>query len=374
MSWVKQNKVNNASRVLWTIWQSSKISRIDISQRLGLDPSTITNIVAELIEQRLVEEMEEGEGSRQGGRKPILLAIAKDFGFVIGIELQPESFIALAMNLTGDILQEYSGEMDFRTRNLSEAVEELYGKVRHEFAGITWPLLGVGLGVGGLVDPHNGVILLSQPLEIREAMPLVRNLGTRLGVPFFLENDANCCAWGELAFHKSLNLQDFLFVLVEFRNDVISRQDAGGLGIGFGIVLGGKVRHGKNYTAGEFRSAFSASPSRSQLSVPNAEVATVLTNPLAMERVARELCANIALLVNTFSLNQVIFGGVIEGSTVDFPGIMWKAIRDNWSYGDNPDVTIRYSSLGEKAVAYGAAGMLIDRLMMTGQVFGPRQR
>jgi predicted NBD/HSP70 family sugar kinase len=372
MSWVKQTKVNNASRVLWTIWQSTKISRIDIAQRLGLDPSTITNIVSELIDQRLVDEIEEGEGSRQGGRKPILLSIAKDFGYVVGIELQPESFIALATNLSGEILHEVSGPGDFRTRNLVDAIADLHVRLAIEFKGIEWPLIGVGVGVSGLVDPTNGVILSSQPLNILEPYSVAKELGTRLNVPFHIENDANCCAWGELAFHKSLNLQDFLFVLVEYRADAISHRDAGGLGVGFGIVLDGKVRHGKDFTAGEFRSVFASSPSRSQLALANDEVATVMTNPLAMDKVVRELCANLALLVNTFSLNQVIFGGVIEGFQIDAPGIMWKAIRDNWTYGNNPDVTIRYSSLGTKAVAFGAAGMLIDRLMVTSQVLARR--
>lgn len=372
MSWVKQTKVNNASRVLWTIWQSSKISRIDIAQRLGLDPSTITNIVSELIDQRLVDEIEEGEGSRQGGRKPILLSIAKDFGYVIGIELQPTSFIALATDLSGEILHRVSGPGAFRESNLVDAMAILYQQLQTEFAGITWPLIGIGVGVSGLVDPINGVILSSQPLNILEPTSLARELSQRLGVPIHLENDANCCAWGELAFHKSQNLQDFLFALVEFRSDAISHQDAGGLGIGFGVVLDGKVRHGKEYTAGEFRSVFASSPSRSQLALPNEEVSTVVTNTLAQDKVVRELCSNIALMVNTFSLNQVIFGGAIEGFQVDTPALMWKAIRDNWTYGNNPDVTIRYSSLGTEAVAYGAAGMIIDHLMVTSQVLARR--
>ena len=51
-------------------------------------------------------------------------------------------------------------------------------------------------------------------------------------------------------------MRDFLFALVEFRRDPKSLGLSGGIGVGFGIVLGGKVYSGAHGNAGEFRSAF----------------------------------------------------------------------------------------------------------------------
>ena len=48
---------------------------------------------------------------------------------------------------------------------------------------------------------------------------------------------------------------------------------------------------------------------------------------------------------------------------VDFPSMLRRRLEENWMYPFPKDVEIHYSSLGGKAVAYGAAGMILDRLV-----------
>jgi hypothetical protein len=61
--------------------------------------------------------------------------------------------------------------------------------------------------------------------------------------------------------------------------------------------------------------------------------------------------------------DRVFIGGDIEGLEVDFPALLRRRLEENWMYPFPKDVTIGYSSLGGKAVAYGAAGMILDRLV-----------
>lgn len=67
--------------------------------------------------------------------------------------------------------------------------------------------------------------------------PLTAPLKAQLGVPVFIENDANAAAWGE---YKSGGYDGDSFILVTL-----------GTGIGAGIILGGKLHTGVNDTAGE---------------------------------------------------------------------------------------------------------------------------
>jgi hypothetical protein len=59
---------------------------------------------------------------------------------------------------------------------------------------------------------------------------------------------------------------------------------------------------------------------------------------------------------------SVYVGGDIEEFGIDFPSILRRRLEENWMYPFPKNIAIRYSSLGGKAVAYGAAGLLLDKL------------
>jgi len=52
-----------ATRIFRTIWRNPNISRVDLAKKLGLDKSTVTKQVADLLENGLIEEKEEGEAT-----------------------------------------------------------------------------------------------------------------------------------------------------------------------------------------------------------------------------------------------------------------------------------------------------------------------
>lgn len=61
----------NRIRVLRTIWLNEGISRIEIAELLGLDKSTITNIVSALQKKQIITEIAEGVSGPQGGVVPL---------------------------------------------------------------------------------------------------------------------------------------------------------------------------------------------------------------------------------------------------------------------------------------------------------------
>ena len=120
---------------------------------------------------------------------------------------------------------------------------------------------------------------------------------------------------------------------------------------------------GAHGNAGEFRSVFCDGRGELQFSLREDELARLDSDGDALVRTADELARNMAMLVNTMDFDRVYIGGDIESLDVDLPATLRRRLEENWMYPAPKGVDIRYSSLGGKAVAYGAAGMIFDRLV-----------
>jgi len=361
--------VRTASRIFRAIWRNPGISRIDLAKLLDLDKSTVTNQVATLVSRGLVNEVEEGEASRRGGRRPIELAVNHGYGRFIGIEIQLGFYEAVVVDMAGELMGTKRGQIEAGSASFADIVVSIIDDMEKEYC-CNSILLGVGVGTAGLVDSKKGRIRYSVPLGIDKPFDFVKAIAGRTKVPVFIENDANCCAWGELAFNRKEDLKDFLFALVEYRQDKISLRCYGGMGVGFGIVLGGKVHTGAHGVAGEFRSAFCKGKNDVQFSLPKEELGRLSCDRSVLEKVTEELSRNMAMLINTMDFSQVFIGGDIEALALDLPALLKKCLDENWMYASPKDVEIRYSSLQDKAVAYGAAGMVFERLLSEHQLPG----
>jgi predicted NBD/HSP70 family sugar kinase len=351
-----------ASRIFRAIWRNPGISRIDIAKLLEVDKSTVTNQVGFLMDAGLVEEKEEGEASSKGGRKPIRLVVRKEYGRFIGIEVQVGLCEAVVVDASGAVLASERKAVEIRYDNFADMIADLVDETKAAYCGDS-DLLGVGVGTAGLVDTYRNRIRYSVPLGITKPLDFAAAMDGRISVPHCIDNDANCCAWGELAFNRKEELKDFLYALVECRQDQTSLRCYGGIGVGFGIVLDGKVHTGSHGYAGEFRSAFCEGKNDLQFSLGKGELAAMRSDKAILERAIEELARNMAMLINTMDFPKVFIGGDIESLDVDLPAMLRRKLDENWMYPTSKKVDIDYSSLKDKAVAYGAAGMVFERLL-----------
>jgi predicted NBD/HSP70 family sugar kinase len=359
---LKRNRVINTSRVLREIWINNEISRIQIAKNLRLNKSTISSIVSELLHIGVINETSEGEASPQGGRKPVFLTLNRSYGCVLGIELRPESYTAVAVDLEGNILYSKFELVQLSGETFTEVFFDITRRLREEVQRLEIPVLGMGVGVSGVVNPQRGIIRYSIPLRMEGSFDFRREIAEGYDLPLFLENDANACAWGELAFHRVKNLQDFLFLLVEFRDIKDRSRLHEKTAVGIGIVIGGKVHYGHTYSAGEFRSILCTPRSKGQFSLTGEEAFRIEEERQILHRFIEELAANIAMMVNTFNMSHVFLGGHIERYKKEVETALIEEIQKNWPYPDEVHCTIEFSSLGDRAVAYGAAGMVLHRI------------
>lgn len=359
---MKITKNLNLVRIMRTIWVNDGISRVRIAQLLGLNKSTVTSLVSELLERGIVLEVEEGESGPQGGRKPIGLQINANYCCVLGLEIQPEFVTALAVNLSGEVLGKLTEPAAVSASNLVSFTCGALSRYRDRLIPRSVPLIGAGIGLSGIIDPFEGVIHASMPLEIHGQLRFVDEMRRCFETPVWIENDAKCGAWGELVFHKSGELGDFLYVLGFFGEGDIVRGHRGGIAVGLGLVMDHHVHYGKNHSAGEFKSILWNPSNASQFSLTGEETLLVMKDESVRGRFIRELAVHVAFLVNTLNLSHVFIGGSLARYREEVYSAFREAIDKNWAYSGPVACDIKFSSVGDFAVAYGAAGMLLDRI------------
>ena len=368
MSGKRDRLINiNLARVLRLVWQKKETTRIEIAQSLGLHKSTITNIVNDIIGRGIVFESATGSSGPQGGRKPIFLMLNKNYGCAAGLEVQPSYWRLVIINLDGEILTEHVSRDRISAGNLLNVLGGALRYLNARVKKLKTRLLGVGIGSSGIMNPDRGEILQSIPLQIREPFSLAAPLSEASGVPVHVDNDANCCAWGELVFNKSKQLDNFLSVLLEIREEELERKMPGGLAVGLGIVINGKVHYGSTYSAGEFRSVFSQRTDISQFSLTPRELLKMNTDRPVFRRFVSELADNIALLVNALNLSHVYLSVANVSFKDEIIPALRERIADKFPYRILRECEVAFATFEERAVAYGAAGFILE------QIFAPSE-
>lgn len=221
----------NTHLVLETIINQSSISRAATAKMLGLTKATVSAIVQDLINRKLVIEI--GSDDTSLGRKPILLSLNKKAGFVISIDLGVDTISALISDLAG----ENCGLKQIKTpKSPSGIVNEIIKLIESMKlpANTPYGLVGITLGIHG-VTINNRVSFA--PYYNLSGINLAEGLGQHFGVPIYLENEANLSVIGEKTFQYDYS---------NIANISIHS------GIGLGIIINGQLYTGYNGRAGEF--------------------------------------------------------------------------------------------------------------------------
>jgi hypothetical protein len=349
----------NISMVARAIWRKPGISRIEIARELDLYRSTVTNIIQTLIDAGVVYEASAGEGTVQGGRKPILLNIRPDMGCVLGLEFQPGLYRAVAVDVFGQTLEQFGGSLgqgDFFLA-CTETVDYLLPKITK----FGWPLLGICVGLPGMVNPDGGLIILSDPFGLKN-YNLIDEMAHRYGVPVLVENDANCCAWESLTRYRDTGLEDFVSVMTTYHPENPKTCTKATMEVGLGIVLGGKVRYGKNYAAGELTSRLWRPEEPVRYGLNNQETAQLPVNSGLYQRFIRSLFEHIKIIVPVVDVEAVFLHGDICGKKELALGVLNHSDGDFNKILERVGCRLEFSNDFPWDVARGAASMFLSQL------------
>lgn len=230
----QQTKQHNRDLVLKTIFDNESISRAEIARVTKLTRATVSDMVANLVEEGLVEEV--GYGESIGGKAPILLSLIANSRYLIGLNLAQDKFIGSLVNLRGEIKETVEFPVD---ESDGEQALKLIYKILDQLTKKKWkPIVGIGIGTPGLVNTREGVVVSAVNLDWQD-LPLAQLLETRYDLPVTVLNDSQATAIGEFVYGADHNSDDNLIV-------VTVKQ-----GIGAGILINGRLFQGDGGGAGE---------------------------------------------------------------------------------------------------------------------------
>ena len=98
-------------------------------------------------------------------------------------------------------------------------------------------ITSMGIGVPGSIDPEKGIVIRAENLYY-ENLPLCQMLKDRTGYDFYIENDANAAAYGELIAGVGKGKKHLIAITL-------------GTGVGGGIIIDGKIYSGATHAGGE---------------------------------------------------------------------------------------------------------------------------
>lgn len=333
----------NLSRVFETVWKNPNFSRIDIARKLELYRSTVSNIIGTLVDSGLICEGERGEATEKGGRKPVFLSVNPSFGCVIGIEIQLDSFHVAVVSFDGTTIFEDDGPTPVN-QDLLDKPEELFVFMIDSIIKMIAPEindnpvrpLAISVGLPGIIDVDSGIIKRSAPFRL-DNFNYSQALGNRYGIPLFMENDARCCSWLQLALNKASDKKDFLCVLARnyAGNPLLTYPESYGKGIGVGlsITMNGRVINGRNYGVGEYISRSWTTYQKGQTGLPEAVLKTVDSVDDSYAEWVKDLFGTLTMMVPLLEPETVFVHGqpayrrdflleVVEKNVPQFTSIM----------------------------------------------------
>ncbi|NUO60451.1 MAG: ROK family protein [Hamadaea sp.] len=389
---VRDMRRSNRAVLLSKIYLDGPLSRHELTQLTSLSPASVSTLVAEFLEEGLVEEA--GSVESDGGRPRVLLRVAPSFGHVIGVDVGETRVTVELFDMSMAALAK--ADYPIEPNQLEPSVT-----VAHILEGITAvcaqagvdqsTVLGVGVAFPGVVDSGEEGLVHAQHLGWADGVPIGTMLRAGTQIPVHIDNGAKTLGQAEMWFGAGRGTQHAVIALV-------------GSGVGAAVVADGASYRGSRSSAGEwghttlvyggrrcrcgalgcleayvgaegildrYRDANGqGAPGIDEESAIGSLIAAADSSPTAREVLTQTvgyLGAGIATLINLFNPERIVLGGW-AGTAL---GGRWlpeirAAAAEHALKLPFAQTTITLCELGPDAVALGAATLPVARLLADG--------
>lgn len=334
----------NLSVIMNRLRTNAPISRAALAETTGLNKTTVSSLVNELIERQFVQEI--GLTSPSSGRPAILLKLNPTAGFIVSCEIGVDFILVICTDFAPEIIWRHEEHIDPTIGQ--HAILDRALAILHQAIEVGCPacgtLWGMAVGVPGLVDQTTGALLFAPNLGWKD-LPIRAILQESINVHLFVDNEANLAALGEHYFGAAQGYEEVLYI-------------SAGVGLGGGIVHDGRMFSGVTGVGAEFghmtmdpngeickcgnqgcwetqvsqqalfrhvwrrvergevsRLSEMSGGSRASLTVPLIVDAARAGDAVALdalEIIGRHLGIGIASLVNALNPELVVFGGILS--------------------------------------------------------------
>lgn len=379
------------SAVLRLLLLDGPLNRLALSRQTGLSGASVTNVVSDLLDERLVVEV--GTQESDGGRPSVQLSANPDFGVVAGVDIGETGVCIETFDLTLNKLKGVIIPIDPRR----PAVDETVAAIAQTIGSLVdrpqdaEDLLGVGVGVPGIVFGPAEQARVNAPNIGWDDVPLAKLLEDALGTPVLIENCSKTLGLAEMWFGAGRGTRDTIVTLL-------------GTGVGAAIFSRGQLFRGASSSAGEWghtcivvngrkcrcggqgcleayigasaiAEQWTARGNTTSDAADEKAVIEELISASAKQAIAQELinetaqAAGIGLanLVNLFNPERIIIGGWLglRLGPLLLPRIS-EVLSDQALAHPAARVSIQLGELGEDAAAFGASTLVVNDLISRG--------
>lgn len=377
-------KKENKALVLEIIKNRFPLSRAEIAQNTGLNKSTVSSLVNELLLEQLIYEAGAGESS--GGRKPVMLFFNELAGFTIGIDLGVNYILGVLTDLNGHIITEEKVEYtEPAYQQVREELFQMINKLMASSPSSIYGIVGIGVGVPGAVNKEGKI--LSAPNLGWENIDLKAALEETYDLPVLMENEAKAGAYGEKRFGAGQEFRNMVYISI-------------GIGIGSGLILDDVLYQGSNGFAGEmghmtievdgktcscgnigcwelYASEQALKARAKKLKIPLTGKKENVLEQLIIRASSGDLEAlnvfievgdfigiGINNIINTFNPEQIIIGNRMTAAKKWLkPAIEARLNHTNLAFRQK-DLTIDFSELNAHSAAIGMSAFIIENFLI----------
>ena len=375
----------NALTILKLLREVGSCSRADLVRASGLSAPTVTNVVGDLLAANLIKPLGEGESS--GGRPPDMISFKAERGCLIALQITSHSLSFLLTDLSGTELDTSKLSLEGQ-KTTPEAICHLAGvKIRRLLRKQKMAreqLLTLVVAVPAIANVDDGIVVSVSTLENWRSVPLRSLLNKVVDCLVIIENDTNLSALGE-RFRGAAQFEE-TFIVINIGENVSA-----------GIVLGGRIHHGAQWSAGEIAylrlphisrklptlhefgelenvltsSAIVSSwqgasaDSGADARVDYADVSTILDLAQSGDLRARKIVQYRAAIVSDIVVNLSLIlnpGLILLGGEIGSHPVMLSSVQGQLERSEFAVTRIAAATLGEFAVLWGAIAVALEEI------------
>jgi predicted NBD/HSP70 family sugar kinase len=223
----------NRDIVLEIIRSQQPIARADLARSSGLQPSTISAIVEQLINEKWVSE---GAIARRPRGRPSTLLSLNDAMVILVADIRPNHAIVALVDLNGRFLAREAFPLVSEPARAVAKIVQCMESMRSAHSDRSFE--GIGISMPGRVDPDTQRLVLAPNLkwgnyDVKQAIESAMKLTVEL------DNDANACLLSELWSGRLDGTRSAVLVAI-------------GEGVGTSVLANGQLIVGRGGLAGEF--------------------------------------------------------------------------------------------------------------------------
>lgn len=223
----------NRDIILELIRENQPTSRIELSRSSGLQKSTVSQIVEQLISENWV--VERAVGSTPRGRRPTLLGLNEHI-VAIAVDIHPRLAIVAVVDLNGRLLSQCKVPVTSDPAASTRLIMDCIRRFKSFFTDRA--IEGIGVSLPGRVDPATQRLTFAPNLRWPD-FDFKGALEAEFALPVNMENAATACLLAELTFGRMDGIRDIVLVTISE-------------GIGAGVFADGRIISGNHGMAGEF--------------------------------------------------------------------------------------------------------------------------